>query len=340
MPHRLLIVLLGAIGDVVRGLPLAMRIRRGAPDTRILWAVEPASAPIVQGHPAIDERVVFRRGEGATAFAAFLREVRGLSADIALDLQRHLKSGLTTWASGAPRRVGFHWRDSREGNWVFCNEHIEPVERFSSKLHHYLKFADHLGVPPGPVEFGLRPSADEDARVEQLLGDLPRPFAVFFVGASGPSKRWFPDRIAAVCRGLRERGLGVVLSAARNEAEVAARVVEAGATDALDLAGRTSLREVIALAARARLAIGGDSGPMHIAAAVGTPVIGLFGATHPGRSAPYGYAEYVVRGEVPCAPCYLKECPIGQVCMESITPEAVLSRVDAVLGAWGHGIAG
>jgi len=331
MRSRILIVLLGAIGDVVRGLPLAMRLRRGWPEARVLWAVEPASAPIVQGHPAVDEVVVFRRGEGAGALAPFLREVRALRADVALDLQRHFKSGLTTLASGAPRRIAFHWRDSREGNWFFSNEHIGPVERYSSKLHHYLRFADRLGVPQAPVEFGLGVSAEEKAHVQQLLEGVARPYAVFFVGASGPAKRWLPEPIAAVCRGLRERGLGVVLAGAGDEAELAERAIAAGAGDVVNLAGRTSLRDVVGLAAGARLAVSGDSGPMHIAAAVGTPVVGLFGATHPGRSAPYGFAQYVVRGAAPCAPCYLKHCPIGQLCMQSITPAAVLDKIDAAL---------
>jgi ADP-heptose:LPS heptosyltransferase len=111
-----------------------------------------------------------------------------------------------------------------------------------------------------------------------------------------------------------------------------AREVAAAAKGPLvDCCGKTTLRDVIAILARATIAIGPDSGPMHIAAAVGTPVVSLWGATSPARSAPFGFEQLVLVGDAPCVPCYLKRCPIGRLCMESITPAAVLAKVDAAL---------
>jgi lipopolysaccharide heptosyltransferase II len=330
-PARLLIVLHGAIGDVVCGLPLAQRLRAGWPGTHITWAVEPPAAPLLQSHPAVDEVIVFRRGSGARAFLEFLRAVRANRPDLTLDLQRHLKSGVTSWWSGARRRVGFHWRNSREGNRLFNTESIEPVRELTPKLGQLLRFADHLGVPPAPVSFGLAASDAERARVAPLLAEAGERFAALFVGSTWPSKHWWPRATAELCRTLRARGLRAVLVGGRADLPFALEVLAAGAGDVINLAGQTSLREVVAVMERAAIAIGPDTGPMHVAAAVGTPVVALFGATSPDRSGPWGWHHLVARGDVPCAPCYLSRCPIGRLCMERITPAMVLERVDDVL---------
>jgi lipopolysaccharide heptosyltransferase II len=330
-PQRLLIVLFGAIGDVVCGLPLVQRLRAGWPATRIGWTVEPAAAPLLQGHPAVDEVLVFRRGQGAAALLEFLRAVRARRSDLVLDLQRHFKSGLTSWCSRAPRRVSFHWRNSREGNRLFNTESIAPVQEFTPKLTHFLRFADHLGVPAAAVSFGLAAATAERQRVAPLLAALGERFAALHVGSSWPSKLWQPEATAELCRAVRARGLGVVLLGAVADVPLARRVLAAGAGEVVNAVGDLSLREVVAIQERASIAIGPDSGPMHIAAAVGTPVVGLFGATSQARSGPWGWYHMVVRSAVPCAPCYLSRCPIGQLCMERITPAMVMERVDQVL---------
>ena len=330
-PDRVLIVLLGAIGDVVRALPLAQRLHAAWPAAHVSWAVEPAAAPVLQHHPALRQLIRFERGQGAAAFGRFLLAVRRSRPDLTLDLQRHLKSGVTSWCSGAPLRIGFHRRNSREGNWLFQTDWIAPVERFSSKVHQFLRFADHLGLPAAPADFGLRLLPEEESRVEQLLAGVEGRFAALFLGSTWPSRQWFASSTASVCQGLRARGLEVVLIGGPGDAGFAGAVIAAGAGAVVNCAGRTSLRDVIGICRRARLAIGPDSGPMHIAAAVGTPVVSLWGATSPARSAPFGSEDLVIRGDVPCAPCYLRRCPIGRLCMETITPELVLAHVDAVL---------
>ena len=330
-PARLLVILLGAIGDVVCGMPLVQRLRVGWPATRIAWAVESPAAPLLQAHPAVDEVIVFRRGQGAGALVEFLRAVRAASPDLTLDLQRHFKSGLTSWWSAAPRRVAFHWRNSREGNCFFNTESIEPVREFTPKVAQFLCFAEHLGLAPVPLSFGLTARAPERERVEGLLAGAGARFAALYVGSTWPSRRWLPRPTAGLCRALRAQGLGVVLLGAPADGPFALRILAAGAGDVIDITGQTSLRELIAVMERAAIAIGPDSGPMHVAAAVGTPVVALFGATSPARSGPWGWHHLVVRGDAPCAPCYLSRCPIGQVCMEQITPATVMERVRQVL---------
>jgi ADP-heptose:LPS heptosyltransferase len=329
---RVLIVLLGAIGDVVRALPLAMRLRRGLPEARLSWAVEPTAAPLLEGHPAIDELLIFRRDLGARAFVRFLRTVRAGAFDVVLDLQRHLKSGVVSRASGARRRIGFHRLNTKEGNWLFNSEFIPPQRHWSSKLRQYLAFADRLELPDGPIEFGLALGPEEDARVDGLLAPVRGPFVVAFVGSSWPSRWWFADRTAAVLSALGERaGLNAVLIGAPGAEAAFAGEVAAAVPGATNLAGRTTLRDLVGILGRARVSFGPDSGPMHIAAAVGTPVVSLWGATSAERSAPHGAADLAVVGHVACQPCYLRRCPVERVCMRQIGVEAVVGAIDAAL---------
>jgi lipopolysaccharide heptosyltransferase II len=324
---RILIVLLGAIGDVARALPLLQRLRRGYPQARITWAVEPAAAALVAGHPALNEVLVFDRPHGTPAFLRFLRQLRAQRPDLTLDLQRHLKSGVMSRASGAPVRLGFHRRNSREGNWLFNTHSVPPMAHFSSKLRQFLTFADWLAIEETAVTFGLQLSAIETQRVDALLAEVHPPFVAAFVGSSCESRLWFPERTAAVADALAAHGVGTVLVGGSGDIAFADAVAQGAQAPVTNLAGRTTLRDLIGIFQRARAAFGPDSGPMHIAAAVGTPVVSLWGATSAARSAPWDSEAGVINGEAPCSPCYLKRCPIGRICMQHISVEAVLENI-------------
>jgi lipopolysaccharide heptosyltransferase II len=329
--ERILIVLLGAIGDVTRALPLANRLRAGYPRAHIAWAVEPAAAPVLANHPALDDRLVFERRGGATTFLAFLRRVRRERFDLVLDLQRHAKSGLVSAASRAPVRVGFHRHNAKELNWLWNTHTIEPVEPRGWKLDQYLRFADFLELPPSVPRFDLTLTEEEQASVTRLLASRTRPFAALFLGSNWESRLWFAERCAGVVDGLAERGLDAVLIGGADVRELAAETVRRSTLPPLDLSARTSLRESYGVLARARVAIGPDSGPMHLAAAAGTPVVSLWGATTPARSAPFGSEHLVLVGRVPCAPCYLRRCPIGRQCMLDISVARVMAQVTRAL---------
>jgi ADP-heptose:LPS heptosyltransferase len=333
-PSRILIVLHGAIGDVIRALPLALRVRRGFPGAHVAWAVEPPSAPLLEKHPAVDERIVFRRDLGPRAFLPFLGGIRRGRFDLTLDLQRHLKSGIVSRASGAPRRIGFHRTNTKEGNWLFNTETVAPQRHWSSKLQQYLAFADHLGLEASaPIEFGLALDRGEEARVDALLGHRPEPFVVVFVGSTWESRWWFAEATAAVLRAVRERhGLSaVIVGGAGAEQRFAAEIERLAGAGVVNLAGQTTLRDLVGVLGRARAAFGPDSGPMHLAAAVGTPVVSLWGATSPERSAPHGSEDLAVVGSVACHPCYLRRCPIDRICMRQIRIEAVVGALEAAL---------
>jgi len=325
-------VLLGAIGDVTRALPLLMRLRHTYPQAYIAWAVEPAAAALLDAHPALDEIILYQRTKGPIAFLPFLQAIRRKRFDCVLDLQRHAKSGIISWWSRAPFRLGFHRSNTKEGNWLFNTHTIDPIPDFSLKLRQYLKFAETLQLPESEVRFDLHLRTEEQQKIQEILYHTPRPFVAFFLGSRWPSRFWFPQATATVARSLiDDYGMGIVLLGGQGEAAFAQEVENLIQSGVSNLVGQTSLRDLIGIFQQARFAIGPDSGPMHIAAAAGIPVISLWGATSPIRSAPWGAEELVLQGKTACSPCYVRLCPIDRRCMQKITPEQTLSLIHKVL---------
>ena len=331
-PQRILFILLGAIGDVIRALPLLTRVRRAYPSAHITWAVEPAAAPLLDYHPALNDVLLYHRSRGPRAFFPFLQHVHHQHFDLVLDLQRHLKSGIVSFWSGAPTRIGFHRHNTKEGNWLFNTHTIDAIPDFSLKLGQYLKFAEALGLPNDGVSFDLRLRPEEEQRVDTLLAETPRPFAAFFLGSRWPSRFWFPQATAEVAQALQqEYGVGVVLIGGQSEVAFAHQVCAATREKLTNLSGKTTLRDLIGIFSQARLTMGPDSGPMHLAAATGVPVISLWGATSPIRSAPWGSEAFVLQGPAACSPCYTRHCPIGRACMQRITPAHVMQKAREIL---------
>ena len=339
-PRRILIILLGAIGDVVRALPLLGRIRRAWPHAHIAWAVEPKSQAVLEGHPWLDQLIVYDRRRAPFSFLPFLVRVRAGRFDLALDLQRHLKSGVVSIVCGARVRLGFDRANVKEFNHLFSTRRIAPQPPMRLKLMQYQAFGDALELPPAPVEFGLVATDAERARAAAMLKDTPRPLLAVILGSSWPSRLYFSDSIAAVIREMAAGRDGypalspVLLGSGRDEVALAGQVVaNLAGTPVLNLAGRTNLRDLVAIFAESAAAFGPDSGPMHIAAAAGCPVVSLWGATAPERSAPWGFAELALAPAIPCHPCYLRECPIGRECMRRIAPGDVADALRRALAA-------
>ena len=331
-PKRILLILHGSIGDVTRALPLATVLRKAFPRSYIAWSVEPASRPLLEHNPAIDQIILFDRLRGWRALAPFLRQIREKHFDLVLDLQRILKSGLISWMTGAPRRIGFNRADAKELNWLFNNLHIGAFDETIPKIEHYFKFTDYLGLQPETPQWDFCLSAEERAAVENHIFSIKRSFAVLFVGTRWQSKRWFASQIARCADLLHDPySLDVVFLGGESDRQLAAEAIKETKTVVTNLVGRTSLREAIGIIERAKLAIGPDTGLMHIAAAVGTPVISLWGATRPQRTGPYGYSDLVIQGRAPCVPCNRKRCPIGRICMQSITTAEISERIAVAL---------
>jgi lipopolysaccharide heptosyltransferase I len=335
----ILIVLMGSLGDVVRGLALVRELRRAYPRGKITWLVEPRCEGVVRLHPDIDRVICFRREKGLRGVAALRRELRRDHFDIALDLQRHFKSGFFSWLSRAKRRIGFHRRDTHEGNWIFNNEHIEAHGEGHSKLGHYLLFLKALGIPaplPEKIDFGLKGAGEappELAAVEHGVG--------LVLGTSWESKEWPYQGYADLLRALIARRMTPVLIGTGDHALRAGRLAaECGPDKVVNLAGKTDLRALLGALRRVRVCVGPDSGPAHLAGAVGTPHITLFGPTDPRRVAPYGSEHLSLQSAVGCAPCMRRRCPgLGTVCMRLVSVTAVLEKLDEVFAGMraGHG---
>jgi heptosyltransferase-1 len=332
-PQRILIVLHGSIGDVTRALPLAAMLRRAFPRAFLAWSVEPACFPLLQGNSAIDEVILLERQGWWKNAGPFLARVRAGNFDLVLDLQRLLKSGFISWWSGAAQRIGFHRKDCKEFNWVFNNLHIPAYGDQIPKIEHYLKFADYLGIERSPPEWHFNLTVEEQASITGHLSKINGSFAVLFVGTRWQSKQWFPGQISQCADQLRGGyDLDVTLLGSKDDQALAQEVVSLSRSKLTNLVGRTTLREAIGIIQRARIAVGPDTGLMHIAAAVRTPVISLWGATSPQRTGPYGYGELVLQGRAPCVPCQRRTCAIGRVCLQSITTEQIRAKIRNVLG--------
>jgi len=333
-PRKILIILHGAIGDVVRALPLLGRIRRAWPASHIAWAVEPKSQALLESHPWLDEIIVYDRRRAPFSFVPFLARVHAGHFDLAIDLQRHLKSGIVAAVSRAPVRIGFDRANGKEFNHLFSTRQIAPQPPMRLKLMQYQVFGDAIGIPPAPLEFGLSASPAEVERARALLANIPRPLLAVILGSSWPSRMYFPDAIAAVIKELASGRDGfpgfhpVLIGSGRGEVELARQVAaNLAGSPALDLTGRTGLRDLIAIFEECTAAFGPDSGPMHIAAAANCPIVSIWGATSPERSAPWGFAEFALTGAIPCHPCYSRECPIGRECMRRIDPREVAAAI-------------
>jgi ADP-heptose:LPS heptosyltransferase len=333
----ILIVLTGSLGDVARGLPLAGAIGSAWPRCRLSWVVEDRWAPLVRLSRHVDEVVVFERAAGARGAWRLILALRAARSDVALDLQRILKSGMISWQSGATRRIGFNPADAKEGNAFFNTEHITRVSASESKVRHYLAFADHLGIPVRePLDFGLD-RFDAASHLPVPIQARGRPFVALVVGTSWPSKDWprtqwrrLPGLVAS------GTGLDVVLvgHAAGPDSPVAPGPVMDGALAAaavIDLRGRTSLLELAAVLRLAVVATGPDTGPGHLAAAFGTPYVGLYGPTDPRRVAPWGCEDLAVTSPAPCHRCGRRCRRPAEWCMAAITAEHVWERVRDVL---------
>jgi len=310
-PNRILIVKPSSLGDVVHALPTVARIRRRFPDAHIAWLVNDNLTSLLQHTPVVNELIPFHRQQPGK-FLSLLRQLHAGKFDIVVDLQGLLRSGLFTRATAAPRRIGLS--DAREGSRMFYNEvvlvpYIHAVDR-------YLRAAEYFDCPDAPVEFPLG------------VANVPREgWIAINPSARWPTKLWGDDRFAELIRRLpRER---VVLTGSAGERERIERIAQG----CRNKAGTTDLFQLAELYAHCAVVITNDSGPMHIAAAVGTPVVAIFGPTDPALTGPYGKQHVVVRAGVDCSPCLKDRCvhQPPMECMEKVTVEQVLAAVKPFL---------
>ncbi len=280
--------MMSAVGDAVHVLPLITALKRHRPRARITWVLQPGPASLVRGHPDVDEIILFERRKGWRAFAEVRRALRDRAFDVVLSLQVYFKAGVITGFTRAPVKLGFDRARARDLNWLFTTHRI-PARPNQHVQDQYFEFLEALGVPPEPVTWNLGPWPHEAAARRAFVATLPRPTVTLVLATSNPHKDWIPERWAELVDALYEDfGLRPVLAGGRSPREVAVQ------DTIMRLARHTPhttlgvpLRELVWLIDASELVVSPDTGPLHMAVALDTPVIGLMGYNNPKRIGPY-----------------------------------------------------
>ena len=336
-PKSIAIVMLSALGDAVHVLPVANALRRAWPHTRTTWIIQPVPHRLVAAHPAIDEFIVFRRRKGLAAWRSYSelrRELAGRSFDLLLNLQVYFKAGLITALAHADVKLGFDRARARDLNWLFTNEKIaaRPTGHVQDQ---YFEFLEHLGVDPEPLEWRLEPTEAERAEQRAFFDALDRPACAIVVATSKPAKNWPIERYVPVVEALdRDFGLRPVLvgGPAPFERAAADHVLRHASVPVIDALG-DDVRRLLWLLDDAQLVISPDTGPLHMARAVGTPVVGLFGYTNPKRYGPYRCADCAIVDGYAREPgeAYAPSMEYRSDGMQRVTVEKVLEAVGRVI---------
>ena len=331
---RILITRLSAFGDVVLTLPVASALKAHFPKAFLMWAVEPLAADLVRLHHAVDKTLVvpkhwLKSPQTIIHLRSRLQEQR---IDVCLDVQSLTKSAMLGWFSRAPRRIGFARPQGREVAPLLATE-LVPRDGLHV-VNAMLRLLQPLGIVEPRIEFGVPGARSAEIAIDRFVTNahLKRGFAVVNIGASWQSKRWLPQRFGQVARYLGEQyDLPSVISWSGAYEHILARAAQDHSGGHAVLAPATTLLQLVALLRRAKLMISADTGPLHLAAAVGTPCIGLFGPTRCELSGPFGPQHITLQ----------VECRIhrnrqrrreDQSAMRVITVDTVCQAVDDVLG--------
>jgi predicted lipopolysaccharide heptosyltransferase III len=350
---RILLVRLRLIGDVVFTTPLIRALRRRYPHARLDYLVEPAAAPIVTGNPHLNEVIVAPKPRGLARLTADLRLARSLRSaryDVVIDMHGGPRSGWLTWASAAPRRIGY---DIKGRGWMYTSRVARaPDLRPRHSVRNQWDLLAPLGIsPPDPavdaVEMGddAAAAARADTRLRAAGIGPGTPVVVMHVSAGNPFRRWPEASFQAVTEALarRDPARRILLTSGPSDAE-AARQIASRAREALgDLAaavpdlGDFDLHELRSIIARAAVYIGGDSGPLHVAATTTVPVVALLGPTLPERSKPWRDPRYYVETldhQLPCRPCHQRVCEPGDFrCLTWTSAEQVIKAAERAIEA-------
>jgi len=338
---EILIIKLSAIGDVIHSLPSLRALREIFPDARISWVVETAASDLLIGNPDLDRIIISHRKKWAANLrnlrdvrdtfseaASFLRDLRDRNYDIIIDFHGLFKSAVLAFLARGKRKIGYDSMQELSG--IFYNEKITE-DMGKHAVDRYLDFPRYLGFKGDKAEFKIYPGVENERQVEDLLrahqiepGD---PVIAVSPQALWDTKLWDNQKFAALCDRISdELGMKIVFTGSGAE-EMIADITAKMKTAAVNLEGRTTLRGLAALFKRVSLLVTTDSGPMHLAAAMGTPVVAIFGPTSPARTGPYGGTHNVIQKiDMKCVPCFLKHCETKD-CMDSVTVDEVFQAV-------------
>lgn len=338
-PHRILIRGVNWIGDAMITIPAMRELRRLFPGSQTTLLINDAIGQLFQNFSAVDQVIGFTCRPGVPGVAdrlALVRKLRPYRFDLCLILPNSFNSALVPLLAGIPERVGF----DRDGRGLLLTQPISPVDSETGRhqAYHYLDLVSALGPTLANLNIGL--DLEEKARewaidtLAPLRKRRPGPLIGLNPGAAyGPAKRWFPERFGTLGRRLAaDLDAGIVVFGSPDEKTLGASIARAIDPEVLDLSGATTLPQLAAVLAGCDLLVTNDSGPMHLASAVGVPVVAVFGPTNPRATAPLG-RHSIVRKECACAPCPERICPRGdRLCMQLVQVNDVLEAVKGLLG--------
>lgn len=333
--RNILIVKLSAIGDVIHALPVAQALKQRFPASKLTWIVEKPAYDLLTMNQHIDEILLFEKAKYKTwkGFVKYgpdlAKMLKAHHFDLVLDLQGLFKSAALAWLSGAPQRIGYC--NMRELSWL-VSKPVCGVHKDSHVIERYLDVARELGCEPGRPQYCLQPNAQAVEEVKQMLhaaGIMPgMSYIVMAPGTNWRSKCWPAAYYADLAGALTKKYQQPVILIGGQQDQERAQVIQANKTACIvNLIGKTNLKQLAGVLQRSRLFIGGDTGPMHLAAAMGTRVVALFGPSDAHRNGPFGDEHVVIRKNLNCSPCFKRDCPDVQ-CMEQITAADVMDLIE------------
>lgn len=332
-PRRILLIKPSSLGDIVHAMPVVAAFKQRWPSAHLTWLVKRQWAEIVQRIEGVD--AVWPVDPTLASWAGQALALRAQRFDLVVDLQGLLRSALVARMTGCARRVGF--ANGREGSpWLYSQRVAVPTPEMHA-VDRYLLVATALGASvDAGAQFRFRRLPQDVTALRDLFRrkgiDLDAPWVAMNVSARWPTKRWPAASFAAVATQLAARGIGpLVVIGGPDEREASAQVRSLTACPVVDLTGETPIGLLPALLSKACVLITNDSGPMHVAAAVGRPVVSIFGPTSAVRTGPYGAGHAVLTHSLPCRPCFSRVCrhAVPMECLTSISPEQVVAAVIA-----------
>ncbi|MBI2920355.1 MAG: lipopolysaccharide heptosyltransferase II [Planctomycetes bacterium] len=315
---RILVKGVNWLGDAVMTLPAIRAMKSRWPGARLSVLTKGSLADLYACEPAVDETLAY--GGGFLPFVRLVGRLRKENFDIAFVFPRSLRASLAPFASRIPRRVGFAG-DARRP--VLTDAVARDARLLTGhRVAYYLELLRPFGAVPAATPPEIAPPAEALAWAEEHLPGGP--WAGLNPGATyGKAKQWYPERFEEIGKRLVSRGFRVAVVGGPTEAALGERIAAGIGADAASFSGKTTIPRLAALIRRCAVFVTNDTGPMHVAAAVGTPVVAVFGPTDPRTTRPFGDRFTLVRHEVPCAPCLLRECPIDHPCMRDLPVERV-----------------
>jgi heptosyltransferase-2 len=331
-PAKILIRGPNWLGDAVLAIPSMKAVRKHFPQAEITLLVRPWVAGLFTSSRFIDKVWSETKPSGLKAWRRMMRDIRSRNFDLALLLPNSFEAALMMFLGGVPNRVGY----ATDGRRWMLTTSMAPPHDTRHQVQYYLDLVKLLAASTDPPSIAIEATAEERGNARRLLSDAgiadQERFLVLNPGAAyGSAKRWHSDRFAAVANILSvELRLRVALIGSEAERPIAEEIRKRAPAAAV-LTGKTSLETLIGVLAESSLMITNDSGPMHIGAALGVPTVAVFGSTDERVTGPYGDRTRVVKHEVECSPCLLRECPIDHRCMNGVTVEQVCNAARELL---------